>query len=455
MKNGDKVGEMAQELYGTADSVEVLLSRDRDEMVHRTAELLARDKRSPIFEATFEYKNVIVRIDVLLPDGDGWRAIEIKSSKKQKSEHEIDCAAQWWVMTHAGLDVHSIALGHVDGAFDYQGDGKYEGLIKEVDLTETVKTLQPVVEELIEEASRVIAGPKPDVPLGKQCTKPWECEFFRVCYPMDEEYPVPGLGGSKTNHAAWVSRGIKDLRDVPSAELTEDRPIRVHRVTCDGKPELIPGAKEKIEKWGYPRYYLDFEAIGAAVPLWKGIKPHEQVPVQYSVHIDDGTGDGSFEGMRHEEFLDLSGEAPMRKLAEKLIKDLGDSGVVFMYTSYEKRMINMLIKLYPDLEKPLTAIVDRLEDLKKIVADHYYHPCMLGSWSIKSVLPAIAPHLSYEQLEGIKDGALAVDGYVEAIDPETTSERKAELEKELLDYCRFDTEAMVESAGFLLRSRRV
>jgi predicted RecB family nuclease len=122
-----------------------------------------------------------------------------------------------------------------------------------------------------------------------------------------------------------------------------------------------------------------------------------------------------------------------------------------MYTTYEKRMINTLIKLYPDLEEKLQAIVDRLVDLKVIVHDHYYHPSMLGSWSIKEVLPTITPHLSYEKLEGIRDGALAADGYLEAIDPDTSPERKAELEEQLLRYCRFDTEAMVEITSFLTR----
>jgi hypothetical protein len=295
-------------------------------MIWRTTELLKQDKKLPIFEARFEHEKIIVRIDVLLPCGDHWRAIEIKSSKRKKLEHEIDCAVQWWVMQHAGLNVSSIAVGHVDGDFEYEGDGDYHGLIKEVDLTEKVITLQPQVEELIRRANSVIAGPRPDVLLGGQCTQPWDCEFFRVCYPMGVEYPVPALGGSKENHADWINRGITDLRDVPVEELTGDRPNRVRRVTSSGAAEVKPGAKEQLEKHGYPRYHLDFEAIGAAIPLWKGVKPHQQVPVQYSVHIDDGAGDGSIESMRHEEFLDLSGDAPMRNLAEKLINDLGDSG---------------------------------------------------------------------------------------------------------------------------------
>jgi predicted RecB family nuclease len=170
--------------------------------------------------------------------------------------------------------------------------------------------------------------------------------------------------------------------------------------------------------------------------------------VQWSCHIDDGGGDGSLERMRHKEFLDLSGRPPMRALAERLIECLGDSGPVLMYTSYEEGMITRLIELFPDLAEPLHKIIDRLFDLHPVVKGNYYHPKMLGSWSIKAVTPCIAPHMNYAELEGIKEGMAASDGFIEAIDTETDLVRKAELEEQLLRYCRFDTEAMVEIVRF-------
>jgi len=170
--------------------------------------------------------------------------------------------------------------------------------------------------------------------------------------------------------------------------------------------------------------------------------------VQWSCHIDDGAGDGSLEYLCHEEFLDLSGEPPMRALSERLIECLGESGPVFMYTSYEEGVIKRLIELFPDLAEPLQKIIDRLFDLHPVVKESYYHPKMLGSWSIKAVSPCIAPHMNYAELEGISEGMGASDGFLEAINPETDWVRKAELEEQLLRYCKFDTEAMVEIVRF-------
>jgi hypothetical protein len=120
-----------------------------------------------------------------------------------------------------------------------------------------------------------------------------------------------------------------------------------------------------------------------------------------------------------------------------------------MYTSYERRVINDLIARYPDLAAPLGAIIDRLVDLAPVTEQNYYHPQMAGSWSLKAVLPTIAADMSYSELSGIQEGTAASEGFLEAIDPATSGERKQELGEQLLRYCKFDTEAMVRLLAFL------
>jgi hypothetical protein len=139
----------------------------------------------------------------------------------------------------------------------------------------------------------------------------------------------------------------------------------------------------------------------------------------------------------------------MRRLAESLIRALGTEGPVLMYTPYEKRMIRELGERFPDLEPALGAIVDRLVDLAPVTREHYYHPEMHGSWSLKAILPTIAADMQYSELEGIQEGMAASEGYLEAIDPGTSPERKAELKEQLLRYCEFDTQAMVRLVQFL------
>ena len=445
---GHRVGEISQQLYGTPESVEIPFNRKMGLMVRETDELIKGGADFPIFEATFQYDGILVRVDVLVPVADGWRAIEVKASTSVKDYHVLDCAIQDWVMRHVDLPVTSISLAHINNQFVYAGDGDYEGLLVEEDLTEHVRTVEPTVDDLIRQARDAVTGPLPDVQVGTQCNKPYECPFIQHCWPMDAEYPIIGLGGSKAKLGNYVALGCRDIRDVDVESITADTQLRIHRVTASGEPEILDGGRKTLEALSYPRHYLDFETVGPAVPFWAGTRPYAPIAVQWSCHIDDGSGDGSLENMRHEEFLDLSGEPPMRALAEKLIACLGDSGPVLMYTTYEENVINGLIDMFPDLEEPLQKIIHRLFDLHPVVKVNYYHPKMLGSWSIKAVLPTIAPHMNYAELEGINEGMGASDGFIEAINPATTPERKAELEEQLLRYCRFDTEAMVEIVRF-------
>jgi len=102
-----------------------------------------------------------------------------------------------------------------------------------------------------------------------------------------------------------------------------------------------------------------------------------------------------------------------------------------------------LFRRFPDLEPLLQALLARITNLLPILRDHYYHPQMYGSWSLKSVLPCLAPDLSYADLNDVQHGGQAQDAYLEAIAPETTAMRKEELRKALVAYCALDTLGLV------------
>lgn len=440
---GHRVGEVAKQLYGTPDSVEIDFDRRVGLMLRRTRELVEAGPDFPIFEATFRYEGVLVRVDVLIPDGGRWRVVEIKASTSVKDYHVLDCATQDWVLRNSGIDVASISLAHINNRFVYPGDGDYEGLLVEHDLSDEVRALEPTVIELVASARDAVAGPMPQVDVGTRCVSPYECQFINYCWPHDTDYPIAGLGGGRARLGEYVALGYRDICDVPADEIAAETQQRIHRVTCSGRAELLDGARREFASLPYPRYYLDFETISPAVPFWEGTRPYAAIAVQWSCHIEASPGE-----FRHEEFLDLSGDAPMRRLAQALIDTLDDSGPVLMWTNYEETVLRNLAELLPDLAESLGRIIERLYDMHPVVKQNYYHPRMLGSWSIKAVMPTINPEMDYARLDGIREGTGASDGFIEAIAPETSAERKVELEHQLRRYCRFDTEAMVEILRF-------
>jgi hypothetical protein len=303
----------------------------------------------------------------------------------------------------------------------------------------------------VEKARQAVSGPLPEVPVGAHCTRPYECPFLHLCWPVREDggpqYPVSGLGGGREKLGRWVMNGYRDIRDVPPSEISSDNQLRIHRVTRSGRAELLPGAKAFAEQLPWPRFYLDFETIAPPVPFWAGTRPYQQLPFQWSCHIERAPG-----ALEHAEFLDLSGAPPMRALAQALVRTLESTGPVLMYTTFERSVIEGLAAMFPDLAESLHAIIGRLVDLAPVTRENYYHPDMLGSWSIKAVLPTIAPDMDYAELEGIREGTEASAAYLEAIDPGTSQQRREALRDSLLKYCRHDTEAMVRLVGYFARS---
>jgi len=450
---GHEVGDLAVRLYGGDNGAFIEYNGGSfSRALAQTRQLMTSMFRAPIFEATLRHEGVLVREDVLLPvddnGEDSWRMVEVKASTRIKPEHIHDCAVQAWVHLGAGYSLSRIGLAHVNNQFLYPGDGNYQGLFSEHDLTGQVFELLPSVPIWVEQAREAVAGPMPDVAVGQHCTKPYDCPFIDYCWPGDSRYPIAGLGGGKKKLGVWVMDGYRDIRDVPSSEISSETQLRIHRVTLEGEPELLSGARAFVEALAYPRFYLDFETIAPAIPVWTGTRPYQVLPFQWSCHIERAPG-----VMEHVEFLDLSGEPPMRALAEQMITDLEAQGPVLMYTSYERGVIQGLAAMFPDLAGALQAIDDRLVDLHPVTRNNFYHPDMLGSWSIKAVLPAIAPDMDYARLEGIQEGMGASLAYLEAIDPATGAGRKKEIRKDLLKYCKHDTQAMVRLVEFFAQSQ--
>ncbi len=441
-ETGHRVGALARALYAHG----TLIGHDTDlnAALEETASLLAAPGNGVLFEATVQHDGVLVRTDVLEKGGEGVRVVEVKSSTTVKDYHVHDCAIQTWVLEKAGVPVECIALAHIDNSFVYEGNGNYQKLLKHVDMTGEVRPLQDQVEDWVKDFKDILAGPMPDIKMGPHCRKPYDCVFLTHCRSERAKYHVSTLPNGGRVVQELLNEGIEDIRDIPEGRLKNATQERVRRITVAGKAELSDGAAECLRELPYPRYYLDFETVGAAIPIWTGTRPYQNLPFQWSCHIEQENGE-----LDHAEFLDRNGDPPMRLLAEALLSKLGESGAIFTYTGFEKGVISNLADMFPDLAGALRAVIERLVDLHKITKEHYYHPEMKGSWSLKAVLPTVAPDLRYDVLDEVQDGATASLAYLELIDPKTDKARRDHLADRLLEYCNLDTLALVRLARFL------
>lgn len=451
---GNAVGDIARRLYDPAGKGE-LLDAQRDGFARafeRSLELL--DSNKPIFEAGFAIKGALAFADVMLPvrkkGGRAWRMIEVKSSTQVKDYHLDDVALQSFIARNAGVPLASISLAHIDSGWTYPGDGDYLGLLSECDLTSEALGRDEEVAEWIAAAQKTVAKKaEPKISTGDQCCSPFDCGFIGYCQSQEPqaEYPVRWLPSIRANalKAHIAEHPSLDLRDTPD-ELLNELQMRVKMQTLAGKTYFdAEGAAAALNGYKLPAYFLDFETIQFAVPIWKGTRPYQQIPFQFSLHILNNRG-----RLDSKAFLDLSGNDPSKLFAEALISACGKKGPIFVYNAgFEGARIKELAERFSKYAPDLLAIKERLVDLHPITKDHYYHPGQKGSWSIKAVLPAVAPDLSYDDLDGVQNGGMAMEAFLEAIHPDTTLVRKGEVEKQLLAYCGLDTFAMVRLWQFL------
>jgi hypothetical protein len=419
---GHRVGEVARSLHPGGVLIEAFSDLRHAKAETRTA--LAQPGDKVLFEPAFDYGGVVVRADLLFAGPGGNRLVEVKASTAVKDYHLNDAAVQAWVITRSGLDLDAVAVAHIDSQFVYQGDGDYCGLFREVDVGGRIQPVMKQIPVWITDFRQALAGPLPAIEVGPQCHSPFDCPFLGHCAPHTES------------------------------------------ASCAELPRLDSAAHEMALSLGYPRAYLDFEAIAFGVPIWAGTRPYEQLPFQWSLHVERADG-----ALDHGEFLDTTGEPPMRAVAESLVAALADAGAagpqapVLTYGTYERSILQGLAQRFPDLGPALLSIADRLVDLLACTRRWYSHPAMHGSWSLKAVLPTVAPDLDYASLADVRDGGAAQDAYLQLIDgdvqdeqsaaaqaPELTEARRAALRTALLAYCAQDTLALVRLVHFFAES---
>ena len=438
---GDEVGETAQKVLMPGG---ILIEYDRGlrKAVETTNNFLNDLFDITLYEATLQTHNIQIRADLLNKDKNYIHVVEVKSSTGIKEIYLVDSAIQYSVMAGAGFTPDKISLAHINNKFVYQGDSNYDDLFKVVDLTSDISERAEQVPDWIEAANKTIAGDLPRIEVGEHCTKPYSCPFIKHCWkdiPVIE-YPItkfPGLKKSKVTELIKI--GYEDIRDIPDGLLGDDT-LQTRLNAYRTGEKLIPDElRNKLAQLKFPRYYLDFETIGFAVPKWSGTRPYEQLPFQWSCHIENKSM-----AVSHTGFLDTSGNPPMQSFSEALINALGDSGPVIVYSTFEKTVLRNLQERYPEYRESLQSIIDRLFDLFQPIKKHYFHRDLQGSYSIKNVLPTVVPDLKYSDLLDVQDGMMAQQAYLEIINVKTTQERKRSLTNSLSKYCEMDTFAMVK-----------
>lgn len=478
-EQGNVVGDLAMGLFGDFKEVTVKNadgSLDLTKMIELTQQYMDEGVEN-ICEASFNYEGNYCAVDILRKTQGGWAIYEVKSTsfpefdgqEAKLEKYAPDIAYQKWVLTQCDINVTGTYLVCLNSSYVRQGELDIQQLFVTVDLHELVENEYLKVPARVSQAMKVINDEtEPDLDLSEHCMKPYRCAFFDYCkryhgVPTPSVFDVyggKGRGGfTFAKKLACYQAGQLSFEDLRGQSIGPIQNMQIE-AALTGREYINPaGIRSFLNKLYYPLYFLDFETIQQVIPLYEGTKCYQQITFQYSLHIYEeistrvDTGRLKYTKIRHnithKEFLAPSdGSDPRRALAEQLCKDIPMNVCTTAYNKmFECGRIRELAAMYPDLSVHLLNITNHIVDLiDPFRAGYYYVPAMHGSFSIKSVLPALfpdEPSLNYHNLDSrVQKGsdAMSIFPRIQHMDPEEAAASR----EALLRYCELDTWAMVK-----------
>ena len=492
---GNVVGDLAMGLFGDfkeAHAEKADGSLNLTKMVEQTRQWMDEGVEN-ICEASFICEGGYCAVDILRRTADGWAIYEVKSTsfpefngqEAKLEKYAPDITYQKWVLEQCGFRVTGTYLVCLNSDYVRQGELDINQLFVINDIKEMVENEYPKVQARVSQAMKVInSEQEPDTELSECCMKPYGCAFWEYCKRQHgvsspsvfDIYGGKGKGGfTFKKKLDCYHQGLIAFEDLRSSDIGPIQNMQIEAALTDKEYINTKGIRKFLNKLSYPLYFLDFETMQDAVPQYDGAKVYAQITFQYSLHIKENES-APYE---HREFLAPSdGSDPRRALAEQLCRDIPMDVCTLAYNKmFECGRIRELAALYPDLAPHLLNIADNIKDLiDPFRAGDYYVPAMGGSFSIKSVLPALFPgdsELDYhnldercqnggdamnifprlQQLEQSlpKQGMLSQDGKLLMVDSLMPLSEQIRILEEinasrqaLLNYCKLDTWAMVK-----------
>ena len=399
-QQGTDIGMLARGLFPGGVDATPTSAYEYQQAVFNTAKYID-EGHTVIYEAAFQFEGILCAIDILVKKNNKWYAYEVKGSTKVKDIFLQDAALQYYVITNSGLELEDICLIHLNTSYIRHGELDIECLFSKPSIRHHMPAFQPDIKIKVEELKAVLKLKQmPDLKVGVHCDNPYTCDFSGHCH-KDIVYEEPDYG-----------------------------------VVNIDKPAL----KEFVNSLIYPLYFLDFESYMTAVPAYDGHWSYRQIVFQYSLHIQQKAGGP----VNHFQYLADHVGTSMEILLQQLINDLSSKGSVIVYNKgFENTRLKELKNQYLGYSKKVETIQDRIIDLMvPFRKKQYYTPEMQGRYSIKNVLPALVPGLSYDSLV-IGNGGDASSAFFN-LQNETDEEIIENTRRQLLEYCEMDTWGMVK-----------
>jgi hypothetical protein len=445
---GNRVGDLAMNLFGDYYLAETP-ENDLATQVQNTKQAI-ENKENVICEAAFFFENNYCAVDILKRNADdSYSVYEVKSTTKVEPHYLYDLGYQYYVLHNLGINIKELYLVHINSSYVLKNELDINNYFTIENLTDDVKAKYDEVKDMLAESDEILNSEfEIKSILSANCNKNGGCPFLSYCKKNNGLPLINSTYDLYNNRSKYkqIDSGLLSFEDLlnSNSKLSDIQRRQIEFAILDKSEVYLEKSniKEFLNKFKFPLYFLDFETFQEAIPTVIGTKPYQQVPFQYSLHILDENGD-----LEHKEYLGDGINNPIEGLIVNMISDLKDSGTIVSYNdSFERARIKEMAYMYPKYSRKLKELDTRFVDLADVFQMGYcYNKAMGGSFSIKSVLPALFPNdptLDYHNLSDVHKGDEASSTYLELakLDKESYDRKR----KSLLAYCKLDTFAMVK-----------
>jgi CRISPR/Cas system-associated exonuclease Cas4 (RecB family) len=439
---GTDVGKLAQQLFPDGIDASPKTIVEYHKAIAQTKELI-QNKQKVIYEASFNFSNVLSIADIVINEGDSLEIFEVKSSVSISETYLQDAALQYWVISNSGYSIKDFSIVYINNKYVRNGELDLNVLFKTESVLNTILSMQDWVEEKVNRFKEVLRETSiPDIDIGEHCHIPYICSFFHYCRKHIPDNSVFDLSGLHLDKKYDLYRnGIIKLEDIPDdVKLPKSAQLQLDVYKSKKSIIDIDAIKDFLSGLNYPIYFMDFETFQPAVPMFDNSKPYMQIPFQYSVHYKKSKKSKP----EHFDFLAEASTDPRIKFITNLLKVTKGKGDIITYNkTFEITRLKEIAETFPEFNDEIQDRISRIKDLMlPFQKKYYYSNDMKGSYSIKYVLPALIPELSYENLQ-INEGGLASIKF-ESLFKETDLMKIADIRTNLLEYCKLDTFAMVK-----------
>ena len=430
---------IAAELFPGAHAVE---DADRGRASARTGELLADPSVTVIRDAVFASAGASVRVDfVERAAGGGFGLCAVRAALRPSETALDELAFQCHVARTAGLDLRSAAVLLLDGDYARGAHApEARSLLRRQDVTREVFFLETdLAAHLRVQHAALARADAPEIEPSPHCRRPETCEFLAHCTAGKRTDWIGYLPGLRANPFAELrSAGAERMAELPDAFEATLSQRNARASLAHGGVFASRDLARRLEGFGPPADFLDFEAILPEIPVFVGTHPFEVVPFQWSAHLwQDGAA------LAHAEFLADGRSDPRRAFAESLLAAFALRTLpIAVYSDFESEVLVGLARTFADLADDLDRVRARLRDLLPVVRRGVYHPDFLGSFSLKRVAPALCPGFTFSDLPGIADGGAASRAWLALARGELSDSRASEVLAELRVYCARDSFAL-------------